>query len=86
MNVTDVVYISDQPGNQFVCALICLMFVFHEFPERWMFINIGKDPVCTAWINACGLADDLVRQSDRQSSETTCARSSIDPEHASLRS
>ena len=37
----------------------------------------------TTWISASGFALALVRQSERQSDETTCARSSIDPEHDS---
>ena len=42
-------------------------------------------PVDTARNNASDFAEDLVKQSDKQSAEAMCARSSICPEHDSLR-
>ena len=46
----------------------------------------GMTPVRTARIRVSGFADCLVRQSDMQTSVRTCAKSSIEPEHDSLRS
>ena len=42
-------------------------------------------PVDTALIIASDLADDLVRPSDKQSTEPTCARDLVSPEQVSLR-
>ena len=43
--------------------------------------RLGRMPVDTARYNASHVAEDLVKQSDKQSAEGTCARSSICPEH-----
>ena len=43
-------------------------------------------PVDTARYNASELADDLVKQSDKQVADETSAKYSICPEHDSLRS
>ena len=43
-------------------------------------------PVSTALIKLSGFAVDFVKQSDKQSSDTTCAKSSIEPENYSCRS
>ena len=48
--------------------------------------RLGEMPVDTARYNASYLAEDLVKQSDKQSAYETCANSSICPEHDSLRS
>ena len=48
--------------------------------------RFGRIPDDTALYNAYDLAEDLVKQSDKQSADDTCARSSICPEHDSLRS
>jgi len=45
---------------------------------------LGNNPVSTARIKASGFADCYVRQSDKQFSVLTCAKSSIAPEHASF--
>ena len=47
--------------------------------------RLGRMPVDTARYNESDLAEDLVRQSDKQSADKTCAQSSICPEHDSLR-
>ena len=48
--------------------------------------RLGRMPVDTARYNESDLAKDLVKQSDKQSADETCAKSSICPEHDSLRS
>ena len=47
--------------------------------------RFGRMPVDMALYNASDVAEDLVKQSDKQSAEATCARSSNCPEHDSLR-
>ena len=46
--------------------------------------RFGRMPVDTDLHNASDFADDFVKQSDKQSAEDTCARSSICPEQDSF--
>ena len=45
---------------------------------------MGRMPVETDLYKASDFADDFVRQSDKQSAEDTCGRTSICPEHDSF--
>ena len=47
---------------------------------------LGRMPVDTARYNASDLEEDLVMQSDKQYADETFPKSSICPEHDSLRS
>ena len=47
--------------------------------------RFGRIPDDTTLYNASDLAEGLVKQSDKQSADDTCARSSICPEQDSLR-
>ena len=48
--------------------------------------RLGRMLVDIARYNASDLAEDLVKQYDNQSADEPCAKSSICPEHDSLRS
>ena len=48
--------------------------------------RLGRMPVDTAWYIAAYLAGGAAKQSDKQSADETCAKSSICPEHDTLRS
>ena len=58
-----------------LCSHLGKNSVFNRDLNGGCIFRLLSAPVDTARINASRLADDLVKQSDRQSADATCARS-----------